>query len=61
MITRLFGTRPRVTDGERVYCTDAFLDYAILIEYRNEFEDLSDEKADRLRNKLEEWHQNLSL
>ncbi|AUM66420.1 hypothetical protein C0R09_18880 [Brevibacillus laterosporus] len=61
MIARLFRMRSRMTDEERDYCAGAFLDYALLIEFRNEFGELSDKKADRLRNKLEEWHQNLSL
>lgn len=57
MIARLFRTKLRMTEKERDYCAEAFIDYALLIEFRNEFGMLSDEKADRLGNKLEEWHQ----
>ncbi|MDN9010020.1 hypothetical protein [Brevibacillus laterosporus] len=59
MIARLFRTKPRMTDEERDYCAEAFLDYALLIEFRNEFGELSDEKADRLSEKLSEWGRRL--
>ncbi|MBG9774267.1 hypothetical protein [Brevibacillus laterosporus] len=61
MIARLLRRKPSMTDEERDYCAEAFIDYALLIEFRNEFGRLSDEKADRLRNKLQEWNLNLSL
>ncbi|OAJ75124.1 hypothetical protein AYJ08_05770 [Brevibacillus sp. SKDU10] len=59
MIARLFRMKPRMTDEERDYCAEAFLDYALLIEFRNEFGELSDEKADRLSEKLSEWGRRL--
>ncbi|PPA87944.1 hypothetical protein C4A76_10740 [Brevibacillus laterosporus] len=59
MIARLFRTKPRMTDEERNYCAEAFIDYALLIEFRNEFGELSDEKADRLSEKLSEWGRRL--
>ncbi|MBG9788733.1 hypothetical protein [Brevibacillus laterosporus] len=59
MIARLFRTKPRMSDEERDYCVEAFIDYALLIEFRNEFGELSDEKADRLSEKLSEWGRRL--
>ncbi|MGG0757509.1 hypothetical protein [Brevibacillus laterosporus] len=59
MIARLFRTKSRMTDEERNYCAEAFIDYALLIEFRNEFGELSDEKADRLSEKLAEWGRRL--
>ncbi|TPG77715.1 hypothetical protein EEL32_22565 [Brevibacillus laterosporus] len=56
MIARLFRRKPRMTDEEREYCAEAFVDYALLIEFRNEYGGLSDEKACRLTGKLVEWH-----
>ncbi|MCR8938740.1 hypothetical protein O0555_15510 [Brevibacillus laterosporus] len=59
MIARLLRKQPRMTSEERMYCAEAFLDYALLIEFRNEFGELSDEKADRLSEKLSEWGRRL--
>ncbi|MGG1445057.1 hypothetical protein ABE354_23995 [Brevibacillus laterosporus] len=59
MIARLFRRKPRMTDEERDYCAEAIIDYALLIEFRNEFGGLSDEKADRLSEKLSEWGRRL--
>ncbi|AYK07727.1 hypothetical protein [Brevibacillus laterosporus] len=59
MIARLFRMRSRMTGEERDYCAEAFIDYALLIEFRNEFGELSDEKADRLSEKLSEWGRRL--